>query len=418
MGYTHYWARPEQLNKEIFVKFAEDCKKIIQASEEMGINIAGGNGDGAPLIANDIVMFNGSCFQQIGTWTTSEHVSLAWPSDEAGINDPLPDPIADKTKGNWYAGTLVTQRVAPINNKTGKGSGDYETFAIEAYEEQPEYNKDKALVFNFTKTSYRPYDLTVTACLIAFKYHFGPQVKVSTDGAEKDWMDGRILCNNILGYGLELDIFAEPTEIPKVTPKPSYRNTRHEYGSLSEICKEIKNTIHKDFPGVKLLASRGRGSSNSFSVSVVQAPEELTECKTPRIQLNQFYMDRHNFTPYGKKLMTAIHDIIKKYHWDESDSMIDYFHCSFYYNMNIGEYNNPLKIVPLATKPAKQLEVKFAGIQIVDYSEKALAIIGDTKPIKETLKSLGGRFNAYLKCGAGWIFPKTAEQRIRTALNL
>lgn len=43
-------------------------------------------------------------------------------------------------------------------------------------------------------------------------------------------------------------------------------------------------------------------------------------------------------------------------------------------------------------------------IRIVNYSERAIAVVGDTKPIKEHLKEIGGRFNAKLSCGAGWIF--------------
>ena len=54
----------------------------------------------------------------------------------------------------------------------------------------------------------------------------------------------------------------------------------------------------------------------------------------------------------------------------------------------------------------------------MDYSEKALAIIGDTKPHAETLKRLGGRFNARLSCGAGWVFSKSKAGEIREALGL
>ena len=56
------------------------------------------------------------------------------------------------------------------------------------------------------------------------------------------------------------------------------------------------------------------------------------------------------------------------------------------------------------------------NIQMVDYSEKAVAIIGDTKAIKDKLKELGGRFNPRLSCGAGWIFSKKKEQEIRNSL--
>ena len=44
-------------------------------------------------------------------------------------------------------------------------------------------------------------------------------------------------------------------------------------------------------------------------------------------------------------------------------------------------------------------------MKIVEYSERCLAIIGDTKPFKEDLKKMGCRFNYGLRCGPGWIFP-------------
>lgn len=58
------------------------------------------------------------------------------------------------------------------------------------------------------------------------------------------------------------------------------------------------------------------------------------------------------------------------------------------------------------------------GIQLIAYSEKALAVTGNTKPIKDQLKKLGGKFNLKLSCGAGWIFSKKREQELRTALAL
>lgn len=56
-------------------------------------------------------------------------------------------------------------------------------------------------------------------------------------------------------------------------------------------------------------------------------------------------------------------------------------------------------------------------IQIIDYSEKAIAVIGDTKPIKDKLKELGGKFNFRLSCGAGWIFPKTKLTEVQALFN-
>lgn len=55
--------------------------------------------------------------------------------------------------------------------------------------------------------------------------------------------------------------------------------------------------------------------------------------------------------------------------------------------------------------------------QIIDYSEKAIAVIGDTIEIKDALKSLGGRFNARLSCGAGWIFSKTKLADVQSLIG-
>ena len=59
------------------------------------------------------------------------------------------------------------------------------------------------------------------------------------------------------------------------------------------------------------------------------------------------------------------------------------------------------------------------GIEIIgDYSEKAFAIVGETKSIKDTLKGLGGRFNPRLTCGAGWVFPKTKMDIVKQTLSI
>lgn len=75
-------------------------------------------------------------------------------------------------------------------------------------------------------------------------------------------------------------------------------------------------------------------------------------------------------------------------------------------------------IVPEETKP-EPVSVEPGAIEYIDYSAKAFAIIGDTKPIKDTLKSLGGRWNNRLSCGPGWIFSKAkSETEVKKALNL
>lgn len=84
-------------------------------------------------------------------------------------------------------------------------------------------------------------------------------------------------------------------------------------------------------------------------------------------------------------------------------------------NREISLYTKP---EPKQNKTTKTETIEAQGLQVIDYSEKAIAIVGETRAIKETLKTLGGRFNSHLTCGAGWIFSKTKEATLREALNI
>lgn len=64
-------------------------------------------------------------------------------------------------------------------------------------------------------------------------------------------------------------------------------------------------------------------------------------------------------------------------------------------------------------------EVQTAsGLTVAEYSEKAIVVRGDTRPLAGMLKELGGRFNARLQGGAGWIFSKRMEDKVRQALGI
>lgn len=88
------------------------------------------------------------------------------------------------------------------------------------------------------------------------------------------------------------------------------------------------------------------------------------------------------------------------------------------------------KLLEGTTKPRTETEEKATvtnkpqstEIYIVSYSEKAIAVYGNTRPIKETLMQMGGKFNRKLTINdqvcAGWIFPKRAEGILRSVLNL
>jgi hypothetical protein len=57
------------------------------------------------------------------------------------------------------------------------------------------------------------------------------------------------------------------------------------------------------------------------------------------------------------------------------------------------------------------------GIQIVKYSEKSVAAIGETKAFKDAIKEVGGKWNPKLKCGPGWILSAKKLEDLKTALS-
>lgn len=74
------------------------------------------------------------------------------------------------------------------------------------------------------------------------------------------------------------------------------------------------------------------------------------------------------------------------------------------------------------TSPAVIHQAESLQFEIIGYSEKAIALFGDTKEIKDTLKDLGGRFNPRLSYNggkrAGWIFATTKRAELNSVLNL
>ena len=62
-------------------------------------------------------------------------------------------------------------------------------------------------------------------------------------------------------------------------------------------------------------------------------------------------------------------------------------------------------------------EESQTAVTVCKYSEKAIVVIGNTRPFADVLRANGGRFNARLSCGAGWIFQATKRDTIIEALK-
>lgn len=66
--------------------------------------------------------------------------------------------------------------------------------------------------------------------------------------------------------------------------------------------------------------------------------------KQQYLQVNHYYLDRA-FSGVALEYLQEAYKIMLDGHYDESDVMTDYFHCSWYNSIHIGAWNKPYKLV-------------------------------------------------------------------------
>jgi hypothetical protein len=73
-----------------------------------------------------------------------------------------------------------------------------------------------------------------------------------------------------------------------------------------------------------------------------------------------------------------------------------------------------------AEDESQAIELTKISLKIVDYSDRAFAIVSEEKPSEDVLNILRqyGTFNKFLKCGKGWIFSKRHLNTVKAQLSL
>lgn len=149
------------------------------------------------------------------------------------------------------------------------------------------------------------------------------------------------------------------------------------------------------------------------------------------VQTSYMYRDHDDrIDPMAEVVMRDVVEYCKSFNYDDSDGMIDYFDTNFYLHENVAGQDEWKVTTRKAriTAPTGEVHPESArvaeGIRVIVYSERALAVTGETKSIKESLKSLGGRFCAGLTVDgtrqAGWVFSRgryTVES-LKSALGI
>lgn len=139
--------------------------------------------------------------------------------------------------------------------------------------------------------------------------------------------------------------------------------------------------------------------------------------------------EKDGLTPEVFAALDGVTSYASSFRYDDSDGMQDYFDTNFYLKIEI---NDDYKVTESKTKKAKETKQEekestepleasnIEGLEIVEYSEKAIAVFGETKEIKDQLKELGGKFNPALKYNgekrAGWIFSKKQADKVRALI--
>lgn len=253
-------------------------------------------------------------------------------------------------------------------------------------------------------------------------------------------------CSNYEAFDLEY--FDEPQTICK--NKPSFYTPNGWQGAkydskkgAKEVAKELRAYIkaNPDLNACKWsITSKWGMYADSLYISLMAAPFDpfTDEYKTRHeYRYNRGYSEHGDIeehtTSEAYKLIQKVKSFVMQYIHDDSDGMIDYFDRNIYDRYEIGKYDKPFQIIekkeskkqsepmdePNESKAAEPVAVP-EGLEIVDYSEKAIAVFGDTKSIKDELKALGGKFNHALKNNgekrAGWIFPKKQADKVRALL--
>lgn len=138
---------------------------------------------------------------------------------------------------------------------------------------------------------------------------------------------------------------------------------------------------------------------------------------------------KDELTPEVFAALNSVSNYASSFRYDDSDGMQDYFDTNFYLSIKVSDEYKVIEpkakkssVKPEKVEEAKEVEaMTVEGLEIVDYSGKAIAVFGDTKAIKEQLKELGGRFNPALNYNgekrAGWIFSKKQADKVKELIT-
>lgn len=205
--------------------------------------------------------------------------------------------------------------------------------------------------------------------------------------------------------------------------------------STKEIAAKVRSYAKKNFPEFKF-SVRSEWSMYTDSMYIELKSGPCVPFVEGSRSAERGYMStmssvkawKDELTPEVFAALNSVSNYASSFRYDDSDGMQDYFDTNFYLSIKVSDEYKVIEpkakkssVKPEKVEGDKEVEaVTVEGIEVVDYSEKAVAVFGDTKAIKEQLKELGGRFNPALNYNgekrAGWIFSKKKADEVRNLM--
>ena len=191
------------------------------------------------------------------------------------------------------------------------------------------------------------------------------------------------------------------------------------YRYVSDAKQVISQLFKYFYPELKFTIGVNK-AYRSLTITVISSP-----CKEDSPEL-QSLLDELTTVAFG-------------FSYNFSDGMIDYYDSGFHAQARISEKYQQNNLAPhqefsvedmkevvriindggtlLMPKPNKQQSPAAvpgtpSDLAIIHYTDKAIVLTGDTKPFKDQIKALGGKFGSHfdtskVPSGIGWLFPKT-----------
>lgn len=201
--------------------------------------------------------------------------------------------------------------------------------------------------------------------------------------------------------------------------------------STKDIAQKIREYVKAAYPDCKFSVTTHYASMCSeIRVALMSGPYAALVNGKDHKGVNQYYVERDkDLTDWARAVLLDVNDCIRSYHYDDCDSMVDYFDVNFYYDLAVGKWdkpytvtNKPRKISPAKaeskapapaeanadqsqTAPAKlaalrvEFNTEFDGIEVYFTSKPSQAT-------RDALKAAGYRWHSVKKC---WYAKRTEE---------